>query len=69
MEKIEKEEWIGVAAKIHYNGQQFEGKIIDETKNTITIKTKEGEKKILKNNAKIEIKGKIMDGKKINKKT
>lgn len=27
----------------------IEGEIIDETKNTITIKTKNGEKKILKN--------------------
>ena len=67
MEKIEKEEWIGLAAKIEYNKQLFEGKIIDETKNTIIIKTKEGKKKILKNNAKIEIRGKIMNGKKLTK--
>ncbi len=67
MKKIEKGEWIGVAAKIHYNKQLFEGKIMDETKNTITIKTKKGIKKILKNNAKIEINGKIMQGKKLTK--
>ena len=67
MEKIEKGEWIGVAAKIHYNKNVFEGKIIDETKNTIIIKTQEGEKKILKQNAKIEINGKLIDGKKITK--
>lgn len=67
MEKIEKGEWIGVTAKIYYNEKVFEGKIIDETKNTVTIKTNKGEKKILKTNAKIEINGTLMDGKKLTK--
>ncbi len=67
MEKIEKEEWIGLAAKIECNKRLFEGKIIDETKNIITIRTRDGEKKILKNNAVIEINGKTMQGKNLAK--
>jgi len=65
MVKIEKDEWIGLATKIHYNEKIFEGKIIDETKNTITIKTKDSVKKILKQNAKIEINGNLIDTKKL----
>ena len=67
MIKIEKDEWIGLAAKIYYNEKIFEGRIIDETKNTITIKTEDGEKKVLKQNAKIEINGKLIDTKKLTK--
>ena len=67
MEKIEKSEWIGIDAKIRYNDDLFEGKIIDETKNTITIKTKKGTKKILKSNSIIEIRGRLIDGKGLTK--
>jgi RNase P/RNase MRP subunit p29 len=67
MEKIEKLEWIGLPVKIHYNEMVFHGKIIDETKNTLVIKTKEGEKKFLKNNSKIEFDKKIINGKKVTK--
>ena len=41
------------------------GKIIDETKNTITIKIKGSTKKIIKNNVELEIDGKKIDGKKL----
>ena len=67
MKEIEKDEWIGLKAKIYYNDNKFKGKIIDETKNTITIKTKDGEKKFLKQNLKIEIDGITLDGKKLTK--
>jgi len=67
MKKIEKGEWIGVDTTVHYNNKTFKGKIIDETKNTLTIKTKQGEKKILKTNANFEINGKLVEGKKVTK--
>ncbi len=67
MKKIEKGEWIGVNTTIYYNNKTFKGKIIDETKNTLTIKTKQGKKKILKTNANFEIDGKLIDGKKVTK--
>jgi len=67
MKNILKDELIGKSAKIKYNKKEFEGKIIDETKNILIIKTKEGNKKIIKINSKIEIDGEIIDGKKINK--
>ncbi len=67
MNKIEKSEWIGVNTTVYYNDKRFKGKIIDETKNTLTIKTKQGRKKILKSNAKFEINGKLIDGKKVTK--
>lgn len=49
------------------------GKVIDETKNTITIKTKEGNKKFIKNTIIFKIKTKheetIIDGKTITKRS
>lgn len=33
----------------------MQGKIVDETKNMFTIKTNEGEKKLIKNNIKFEV--------------
>jgi len=41
------------------------GKIIDETKNTITIKIKGSTKKIIKNNVELDIDGKKIEGKKL----
>ena len=35
-------------------GKNVQGKIIDETKNMLTIKTKKGIKKIIKKNSKME---------------
>jgi ribonuclease P protein subunit POP4 len=43
------------------------GKAVDETKNTITVETTSGEKKILKEQAKFEINGIIIDGKSLAK--
>ena len=40
----------------------MEGKIIDETKKTIVIKTKKGEKKLLKNNITIMINNQNIKG-------
>ena len=67
MRNIEKDEWIGLNAKIKYNENEFDGKIIDETKNTITIDTKKGVKKILKKNSKIMINNQKINGDKITK--
>ncbi len=47
---------IGKNAEIKRNNQSFEGKIIDETKNTIIIKTKKGNKTIEKQNSEIKVK-------------
>jgi len=41
------------------------GKIIDETKNTITIQTTKGTKKIIKDQTTIRINNKTIDGKKL----
>ena len=43
------------------------GMVVNETKNTITIKTRETEKMALKNQIKIEIEGKQIDGKQLMK--
>lgn len=67
MKQIEKKELVGVNAKIQYNNEEFEGKIIDETKNMIVIYTKKGEKKILKKNSKIMINNQKINGKDITK--
>jgi len=67
MKNLLKGELIGKKTKIHYNKKVFDGKIIDETKNTLTIKTKDGDKKIIKINSEIEIEGYTISGKKINK--
>jgi len=57
---IVKHEIIGLQARIADSKNKanlgVEGKIIDETKSTITIKTKKGRKMLFKNNIKIELK-------------
>jgi RNase P/RNase MRP subunit p29 len=67
MKNLLKDEMIGKTAKIYYNKKIFEGKIIDETKNTLIIKTKEGNKRTIKINSIIEIDDFKINGKKINK--
>jgi ribonuclease P protein subunit POP4 len=47
--------------------QNIEGKIIDETKNTITIKTQNKTVNIIKKENIMEINGQRIDGKKITK--
>ena len=42
---IEKEEFIGKDVEISYNGKKFKGKIVDETRNTVHLKTQTGLKK------------------------
>ncbi|MBR9675771.1 ribonuclease P protein subunit [Candidatus Woesearchaeota archaeon] len=49
------------------NNQCFKGKIIDETKNTITIKTKDGNKMIIKTQSTIKIEEGVINGAKIAK--
>lgn len=45
------------------------GKIIDETKKTIVVKTKKGEKRLLKNNITIMINYQKIEGKKLLKRS
>jgi ribonuclease P protein subunit POP4 len=45
------------------------GKIIDETKKTIVVKTKKGEKRLLKNNITIMINHQKIEGKKLLKRS
>jgi RNase P/RNase MRP subunit p29 len=51
LEELLKKELIGMNVKII--GTKIQGKIIDETKNMLTIKTKEGKKKVIKKNNKM----------------
>ena len=62
-----KKEFIGKKAKITYSNLTFTGKVVDETKNTITIKTEKGKKKVIKQNSIIEIQGKKINGTEITK--
>ncbi|MBU0472016.1 MAG: ribonuclease P protein subunit [Nanoarchaeota archaeon] len=68
-----KQEYIGSDIEIIESTNKtligLKGKVIDETKNTISIKTKNNEtKKLLKNVLKFKIGQKIIDGKTITKK-
>jgi ribonuclease P protein subunit POP4 len=75
-ENVHRHELIGLQAKIKQSTEpsrnKIKGKITNETKNTITIQTTNGEKKIPKNETTFEIKignqKKILKGKKINAK-
>lgn len=60
-------ELIGKKATITIHNNEFEGQIIDETKNTITILTKTGRNTIIKNQATIKINNLLIDGKKLAK--
>ena len=62
---IEKREFIGKEAEINYAGKVFRGRIIDETKNTLTLETKNKLVKIIKKNAKIKIHNQKINGKAI----
>lgn len=52
LEGLLKKELIGMHVEVV--GKNVQGKIIDETKNMLTIKTKKGIKKIIKKNSKME---------------
>lgn len=52
LKELLRKELIGMNVKVI--GKSIQGKIIDETKNMIIIKTKEGVKKIIKKNNKME---------------
>ncbi|MBD3204601.1 hypothetical protein GF327_10000 [Candidatus Woesearchaeota archaeon] len=59
-----REKLIGADAKIAFDNKNFKGKIIDETKNTISLKTPDNKiKKFIKKNIKIKLKNSIIDGK------
>ena len=62
-----KEELIGRKAEVAYAGRIFEGQIIDETKNTIRLKTKDKIITIIKKEATLKINNKTVDGGKITK--
>lgn len=54
LNELLKMELIGLNVKITSKNISMDGKIIDETKNMFTIRTKKGDKKIIKKNCKIE---------------
>jgi RNase P/RNase MRP subunit p29 len=56
---------IGKKAEIHYNSHNFKGMIVNETKNTIQIKTQQGIKTLLKQASIIKINNKTVKGKDI----
>jgi len=64
-----RQEFIGLKAKVLASKDPslkgIEGTIIDETKNMIIIETNRGIKKIAKDIVKLEINGKIVEGRKI----
>ena len=62
-----KKEFIGKEAKITYSNITFKGIVVDETKNTLTIKTEKGKKSVIKQNSIIEIENKKINGKQITK--
>jgi RNase P/RNase MRP subunit p29 len=64
---IGKQEFIGKDAQITYNCRVFEGKVIDETKNMIVLKTEKKIIKIIKKNAIIKFGNERIDGKDITK--
>ncbi|MEK6934486.1 MAG: ribonuclease P protein subunit [Nanoarchaeota archaeon] len=65
-EKITRHELIGLKVEITNSANSslkgIKGKIIDETKNTITIETKNNHKKIIKSQVKMKINNKEIDG-------
>ena len=52
LNELLKGELIGMNAKVI--GKNIQGKIIDETKNMLVVKTEEGIKKVIKKNSKME---------------
>jgi RNase P/RNase MRP subunit p29 len=62
-----KGELIGKQILATYAKKTFEGIIIDETKNTITIQTKNKKTTIIKKEATLKIDDKTVDGRKITK--
>jgi len=62
-----KHEFIGEKAEIKFNDKTYKGMIIDETKNMLSLKTKNQIKKFIKKTIEIKINGKIIQGKKITK--
>ncbi len=60
---------IGKKAEVKTKNMLFSGKIILETKNTITIITEKGEKTILKRDCEILVDNRKIEGKRITKRT
>jgi len=65
---IKKKEFIGKEVKIVYGGKEFQGMIVNETKETFTLKTKIKERIFLKSGSIIFIENKKIMGKEISKK-
>ena len=58
---------IGKNAEVLSQGRRFIGTIIDESKNMIHLKTKEGNKRFIKTEVTLKIDETIINGKKITK--
>ena len=63
------EEIIGKTIKVikstNKDNEGLEGKVVDETKNTILVKTKKGEKRLMKNTITIMINNQKIKGKQL----
>ena len=62
-----KDELIGEKAEIKFNDKNFKGIIVDETKNMLSLETKNKIRKFIKKTIEIKINNKIIQGKKITK--
>ena len=62
-----KHELIGEKAEITCNDKTYKGMIVDETKNMLSLETKNKIRKFIKKTIEIKINGKIIQGKKITK--
>ena len=62
-----KHELIGEKAEITFNGKTHKGIIVDETKNMLSLETKNKIRKFIKKTIEIKIKEKIIKGNKITK--
>ncbi len=68
LKKSQKRDWKGSNVKAEYCGRSFSGQVIDETKNTLIIKTEKNQtKKIINKDAIITLDGDKISGKEITK--
>jgi RNase P/RNase MRP subunit p29 len=62
---MKKDASILIGKHIEIDGSFLKGKVIDETKHTLTIQTQKGEKKVIKNNHSFIINGAKIPGEKL----
>lgn len=62
-----KHELIGKEVEVKYHNKTFRGVIVDETKNTLCLRTEKKELKLLKNAAVISLNSRLIHGENIMK--